>query len=78
MARTGEPWYDPGLIQAPVQIVVGEQDEETTPAQGQTVFSRLTSAKEKRLTVLGGGTHSMLLENNRHLLFDVVSGFLRD
>ena len=76
VARTGEPWYDPGLIQAPVQIVVGEQDEETTPAQCQAVFSRLTSAREKRLTVLGGGTHSMLLENNRHHLFDVFSGFL--
>ena len=61
-----------------MQIAVGEQDEETTPAQGQAVFSRLTSAKEKRLTVLGGGTHSMLLENNRYRLFDVVSDFLRD
>ena len=78
VARTGEPWYDPGLIHAPVQIVVGEQDEETTPAQGQALFSRLTSAREKRLTVLGGGTHSMLLENNRYRLFDVVSDFLRD
>ena len=78
VARTGEPWYDPGLIQSPVQIVVGEQDQETTPAQGQAVFGRLTSAEEKRLTVLGGGTHSMLLENNRHHLFDVVSGFLSD
>jgi len=78
IARTGEPWYDPELIQAPVQIVVGEQDQETTPAQGQAVFSRLTSAAEKRLTVLGWGTHSMLLENNRYRLFDVVSDFLRD
>ena len=61
-----------------MQIEVGEQDEETTPAQGQAVFSRLTSGREKRLTVLGGGIHSMLLENNRHHLFDVVSDFLRD
>ena len=76
VARTGEPWYNPRLIQSPVQIVVGEQDQETTPAQGQAVFSRLTSAKDKRLTILGGGTHSMLLENNRQHLFDVVSGFL--
>ncbi len=76
-ASTGDPWYDPSLIQAPTQIVVGEYDRETTPKQASEVFQRLTRAKEKRMTVVGGGTHSLLLENKRAALFDVVEGFLR-
>ena len=73
---TGEDWYDPSLIVAPVQIVVGELDQETTPAQGQQLFSRLIAAKTKQLTVIGQGTHSLLLENNRHQLYRAVDGFL--
>ena len=75
---TGTDWYDPGLIQAPVQIVVGELDRETTPAQGQRLFARLSSASARRCTVIGGGTHSLLLENQRHELYGVVSAFLHD
>ena len=75
-ADTGEDWYDPSLIKCPTQIVVGENDRETTVEQGQIVFTRLTNAREKRFTVIGKGTHSLLLENNRHVLFEVVKGFL--
>ena len=60
----------------PVQIVVGELDLETTPAQGQQLFSRLTAATVKQLSVIGQGTHSLLLENNRHQLYRLVDGFL--
>lgn len=74
--ESGEDWYDPGLISAPVMIVVGELDGETTPAQGQQLFSRLTHAASKQLTVIGQGTHSLLLENNRHQLHNAVTGFL--
>ncbi len=77
-AGTGEPWYDPGLIQAPTQVVVGEYDRETTPGQAREVFTRLTNAAEKRMTVIGDGTHSLLLENQRTALYDVVMGFLLD
>jgi len=75
---TGTDWYDPDLIQAPVQIVVGELDRETTPEQGRRLFARLSSAAAKRYTVIGGGTHSLLLENQRHQLYRVVSSFLKD
>lgn len=75
-ATTGEPWYDPGLIQAPTQIVVGEHDVETTPAQGQRIFELLPSCIDRRFTVVGQGTHSLLLENNRQALYDVVGNFL--
>lgn len=74
--ESGEDWYDPEMIRSPVQIVVGEWDIETTPVQGQRLFARLTNAANKQITVIGRGTHSLLLENNRHLLHRVVSQFL--
>ncbi|MDA0823370.1 MAG: alpha/beta fold hydrolase [Proteobacteria bacterium] len=75
-ASSGDPWYDPGLIIAATQIVVGEFDQETTPQQAASVFSKLRRATEKRMTVIGDGTHTLLLERNRHALFDVVASFL--
>jgi pimeloyl-ACP methyl ester carboxylesterase len=75
-STSGEPWYDPGLITAPTQIVVAEFDQETTPQQAASVFSKLGRATEKRMTVIGNGTHTLLLERNRHALFDVVASFL--
>ncbi|WP_416897402.1 MAG: alpha/beta hydrolase [Minwuia sp.] len=71
-----DPTYDPGRISCPVQIVVGEWDRETTPDQGREVFDRLTGTADRRYTIIGGGTHSILLENQRHQLYEVVRGFL--
>lgn len=76
-SQTGEPWYDPGKINAPTQIVVGEFDRETTPEQGRQIFELLNPEIDRRFTLIGGGTHSLLLENHRHALDSVVSGFLR-
>jgi esterase/lipase len=56
--------------------VVGELDKETTPEQARKVFEQLGNAHEKRLTIIGGGTHSLLLEDRRDALHNVVSGFL--
>ena len=75
-SRTGEPWYKPMAILAPTQIVVGELDRETTPEQARKIFEQLGNAHEKRMTVIGGGTHSLLLEDHRDALHSVVSGFL--
>ena len=75
-AASGEPWYEPAKICAPTLIVVGEWDRETTPEQCQAVFARLERAASKRLTILGGGTHSLLLENQRHALHAVIDEFL--
>ena len=73
---SGEPWYQPSEIFAPTQIVVGELDAETTPDQGKKIFDQLGNTSEKIMTVVGGGTHSLLLENQRHALHRTVSGFL--
>ncbi len=67
-----KPTYDPGLIRCPVQIVVGEWDRETSPAQGLQVFDRLRGTSTRRYTVIGAATHSMLLETQRHQLYDVA------
>ena len=75
-SRSGEPWYKPMAILAPTQVVVGELDRETTPEQAKKIFEQLGNAREKRMTVIGGGTHSLLLEDHRDALHSVVSGFL--
>jgi len=72
-----EPWYAPQKITAPTLVVVGEWDCETTPEQCQMVFSQLDHAPLKRLTMIGRGTHSLLLEHHRHELHSVVSDFLK-
>jgi pimeloyl-ACP methyl ester carboxylesterase len=74
----GRPLYDPGRIRAPTLIVVGDWDVETTPDQGRAVFERLTAAADRRLVVIGRGTHALLLENRRHILHQTVEGFLRE
>jgi len=72
-----DPTWDPSRITCPTQVVVGEWDHETTPEQGRDVFDRLASAQEKRFTLIGGATHSMLLESRRHALYDTVHDFLK-
>ncbi|MBX9606283.1 MAG: alpha/beta hydrolase [Gammaproteobacteria bacterium] len=73
----GEPTWEPARVRCPTLVVVGEWDQETTVAQGSEVFARLTAAPRKRLCVIGGATHLMLLEEQRGQLYEVVESFLR-
>lgn len=70
--------YDPRQIRCPTMIAVGEWDAETTPEQGRAVFHLLERAAERRMVVLGRGTHTLLLEHQRHALHAVVAGFLNE
>jgi pimeloyl-ACP methyl ester carboxylesterase len=72
----GKPTYDPGKIKAPTLVIVGEWDQETTTEQGWEVFSRLTSAAEKRYVVVGQSSHTIWLEDNRHQLYGSLAEFL--
>jgi pimeloyl-ACP methyl ester carboxylesterase len=72
------PPYDPGAIRAPTMIVVGEWDRETRPEQGRAVFDLLPDDIPRRYVVIGGATHSMLIENQRGELHRVVDGFLKE
>lgn len=77
-SASGEPWYAPQKILAPTLVVVGEWDRETTPEQCQAVFSQLDNAPLKRLTIIGEGTHTLFIENQRHQLHAAVSAFLKE
>jgi pimeloyl-ACP methyl ester carboxylesterase len=72
------PTYAPSQIRCPTLVVVGEWDHETTPVQAQAVFAQLTATDTRRLVIIGGATHLMLLERQRRQLFGVVDGFLRE
>lgn len=72
----GKPTYDPGKIEAPTLVIVGEWDQETSVEQGWEVFVRLTSAAEKRYVVVGQSSHTIWLEDNRHQLYGSLAEFL--
>jgi pimeloyl-ACP methyl ester carboxylesterase len=74
----GKPMYDPGQITVPVLVVVGEWDHDTPPNLALTVFSLLTNSPRKRFIMLPEGTHHLMLEKNRQMLFRVVQQFLED
>jgi pimeloyl-ACP methyl ester carboxylesterase len=71
-----KPLYDPTRIQVPSLITVGELDRDTPPYMAQTLFPLLTKAPWKRLSILSGGTHTILMESHRMLLFRTVQQFL--
>lgn len=72
------PWYEPADIRVPTMLILAEWDRDTPPYMAQELFGRLTHAPDKRLVVLGDGTHAILLEKNRMKLIDTVQDFLED
>lgn len=76
--NVGRPLWDPAAITVPTLIAVGEWDRDTPPAMAQTIFPLLVNAPWKRLAVLGGGTHTLLMERNRMLLLRTVQQFFEE
>jgi pimeloyl-ACP methyl ester carboxylesterase len=74
--QAGKPYYDPARIEVPTMIVVAEWDGLNPPEGAQAIFRRLPSGPDKRLIVIGEGTHFVLLEKNRMQLFREVQLFL--
>ncbi|MFV0298581.1 MAG: alpha/beta hydrolase [Hyphomicrobiaceae bacterium] len=74
----GRPLYDPARIEVPLLVTVGEWDKDTPPSMAQAIFPLACNAPWKRLAVLGGGTHTMLMERYRILLFRTVQQFLEE
>jgi pimeloyl-ACP methyl ester carboxylesterase len=72
----GIPFYSPADIQVPVLLAVGEWDVDTPISMSVALLAQLHNAPEKRLVVIGGGTHTLLLEPNRQQLFSEVQLFL--
>ena len=68
-------YYDPTAIRAPVLLVVGDWDVDTPAYMAQAILTRLSS-REKRLVIIGEGTHHLMLERNREQMFREVQIFL--
>jgi pimeloyl-ACP methyl ester carboxylesterase len=72
----GKTAYDPADIRAPTLLVVGEWDAITPPAMAFGLYSKLTSARERRLVLMSEGTHFMIIEKHRLRLLGAVQNFL--
>ena len=68
-------YYDPAAISAPVLMVVGAWDVDTPAYMAQAILTRLGS-RNKRLVIVGEGTHHLMLERNRLQMFREVQAFL--
>jgi pimeloyl-ACP methyl ester carboxylesterase len=68
-------YYDPSAIHAPVLLVVGDWDVDTPAYMAQAILTRLGS-RQKRLVIIGEGTHHLMLERNRLQMFREVQSFL--
>ncbi|HSH89189.1 MAG TPA: alpha/beta fold hydrolase [Ramlibacter sp.] len=68
--------YEPANIRAPILLVKAEWDADAPSAMAQALFPRLLNARYKQYLEIGEGTHSVLLEKNRMLLFRAVQEFL--
>jgi esterase/lipase len=55
--------------------VVGDWDVDTPADMAQAILTRLGS-REKRLVIIGEGTHHLMLERNRDQMFREVQSFL--
>ncbi len=74
----GKPTYDPARITAPTLMIQAEWDRDTPPARSQGLFPQLTHAAWKKYVLIGEGTHQVMMEKNRMLLFQAVQAFLEE
>jgi pimeloyl-ACP methyl ester carboxylesterase len=72
----GKPYYDPAKISVPTLLVHAEWDRDTPAYMAQTLFPLLVNAPGKRYVQLPEGTHTIMMEKNRQMLFDAVQTFL--
>jgi pimeloyl-ACP methyl ester carboxylesterase len=68
-------YYDPSAITAPTLLVVGDWDVDTPAYMAQAILTRLGSP-QKRLVIIGEGTHHLMLERNRRQMFREIQVFL--
>lgn len=76
--NSGKPTYDPSKIAVPTLMIQAEWDHDTPPARSQGLFPLLTGTPWKEYVLLGEGTHTVMMEKNRMLLFQAVQTFLEE
>ena len=69
-------YYDPAKITVPALLVQAEWDRDLPPYMAQTLFPLLVSSPGKRYVMLPEGTHTIIMEKNRRMLFEAVQAFL--
>jgi pimeloyl-ACP methyl ester carboxylesterase len=74
--QAGKPFYEPNSINVPTLVIAAEWDGLNPPEGALAVFRRLPRGPDKRLVVIGEGTHFVMLEKNRMQLFREVQLFL--
>jgi pimeloyl-ACP methyl ester carboxylesterase len=72
----GKPYYDPAKVTVPTLLVHAEWDRDTPAYMAQALFPLLVNASGKRYVQLPEGTHHVMLEKNRLMLFEAVQAFL--
>lgn len=72
----GRSYYDPKEITAPALVVVAEWDQVTPSSGAKGLYEALVNSAERRLVELKEGSHIIMLEKNRILLFEAVQQFL--
>jgi pimeloyl-ACP methyl ester carboxylesterase len=73
---SGKPVYEPADIRVPTLLILAEWDADTPTYMAQALFPMLVNARPKRLVIVGEGTHSLIMEQNRMQLFREVQMFL--
>ena len=72
----GKAQYDPAGIRVPTLLILAEWDADTPPYMAQALFPKLVNSPNKRLVIIGEGTHIVFTEKNRMHLFRQVQSFL--
>ncbi len=72
----GKAYYDPAKITVPTLLVHAEWDRDLPPYMAQTLFPLLVNSPGKRYVMLPEGTHTIIMEKNRRMLFEAVQAFL--
>jgi pimeloyl-ACP methyl ester carboxylesterase len=70
--------FDPGQIRAPTLIVMGEQDKIAHFSGAQWLLNSLRQATQRRLVVIGRGSHTLQFEAERTQLYRVLADFLKE
>jgi pimeloyl-ACP methyl ester carboxylesterase len=63
-------------IKVPVLLIKAEWDQDTPAYMAQALLPKLTGAPYKRYVEIGEGTHTVIMEKNRMILFREVQLFL--
>jgi pimeloyl-ACP methyl ester carboxylesterase len=70
--------FDPSRIRAPTLIVMGEWDEIAYFPGAQWLLQSLRQAPQRRLAVIGRGSHTIQFEAERGQLYRVMADFLKE